>query len=84
MRQAGGVGHIPVMQNEVTIINVRVLVQMINPVRIEHRGPALKPMNLIPLLQQKLCQIRPILPCNTGNQCLLFHMNAYGLFSVYL
>ena len=61
------------MQDKITLLYMRVLVQVVNPVRVEHRGPALNAMHLVALLQQKLSQVRSILSSNTGNQCLLFH-----------
>ena len=36
--QAAGVRHIPVVQNEAAIPVMRVLVQMIDPVRVEQRS----------------------------------------------
>ena len=49
---------------------VRVLVQVVDAIRIECAGLANKPMNFIFLVEQELSQVRSILTRNTGYQSL--------------
>jgi hypothetical protein len=38
-RLRAGIGHIPVVQDKIAFLDMRVLVQVVNTVGIEHRGP---------------------------------------------
>ena len=55
--QIGRVRHVPIMQHEPLALLVRVLVKMINPVRVKRRSTTLDPVNLVTLIQQKLSEI---------------------------
>ena len=65
--QTGRIGQIAIMQNNRSCFD-----QMINARGIRNRCTADNSVNLISLLQQKFCQIRTILTCDTGNKCF-FH-----------
>ena len=47
--------------------------QVIDAGRIGNRGPAGDAVHVISFFQQKLCQIGPVLPGDTGNQCYFTH-----------
>ena len=49
--KTGRVRQIPIMQCQVITFVMRIMVQMINTIRIEQRSPAAYAMNLIVLLQ---------------------------------
>ena len=55
------------MQMHLLIGCVRVLVDVVNTLGIEQRRATLDAMDYVALFQQKLRQIRAILPSNTGN-----------------
>ena len=70
--QAGGIGHITMMENEAAVLFVGILVQVIDPVCIEQRGPSLDAMNLISFFEQKFRQVGSVLSGYAGNECF-FH-----------
>ena len=53
------------MQNQITVFHMRVLIQMIDTVRIEHGRTTLDTMYRISFLNQELSKISPILSRNT-------------------
>src|SRR6478735_9010279 len=70
------VRHIPVMQNEPAFGHMRVLIQVVDPLRVEERRAALDPMHHIALLQQKFGQIGAVLPGNARDQRSFLHAAA--------
>ena len=66
--------QVAVMEFEARVVDVRVLIDMVDPPRVEQGRPPLDPMHLIALVQQKLCQIRPILPGDPGNKRASSHV----------
>ena len=65
------VRHVAVVQDEVRIGVVRVFVDVVDARGVEQRGAALDAVHLIPFGQQKLGQIRAVLPGNSCDQCFL-------------
>jgi len=63
------------MQDKAALCLVRILVQVIDPIGIEQRGPAFHAMNNIAFPQQELRQIGAILSGNAGDQSNLLHRN---------
>ena len=63
--QAAAVGQITVMQDEVAVGNVRVLVEMVDAIRVEQRTAALDAMHFITFFQKKFSQIGTVLSSNT-------------------
>jgi len=57
---------IAIMKNKPLVFNMRILVDVINTLRIENRRPSLDPMNNISFLQQVLRKISTIL---SGGAC---------------
>jgi len=47
---------------------VRVLIQRINAIGVERRGPALDAMDLIALGEQEFCQLSTVLTGDAGDQ----------------
>ena len=76
-RQAAPVRHVAIVQEELHPRRVRVLIQMVDTLRIETRRTADQAMHLIPLLQQQLGQIRPVLSRDTRDKCNLAHDNPF-------
>jgi hypothetical protein len=66
--QVGRVGQVPVVQEKPATLLVRVLVEVIHAIRVEERGPALDAVHLVPLGQQKLGQIGPVLTGDAGDE----------------
>jgi hypothetical protein len=50
---------------------MRILVEMINPIRVKEGTAALYTVDLVALQEEQLGEIRSILPRDTGNQSLL-------------
>ena len=59
------------MQRQGSAVLVRVLVDMVQPVGIEGRGPSDDPVDLVALLQEKFREVGAVLSCNAGDErCL--------------
>ena len=63
------------MQEQVDPALVRVLVQVVDPARIERARLADQAVHLIALFEQQLGQVRPVLPGDPGYQRLLCHVS---------
>ena len=77
--EVGAIGEVAVMQDEIAVIQVRVLVDMVHPCCIEQAGSALDAMHQIAFGQQKLGQVRAVLPCDArdkGGFSLVLPMSA--------
>ena len=72
VQQRRRICHIAVVQNEALMRLVRILIDMVNTPGIKQRGAPFDPVYLVSLTQQKLRQIRPILPRDACDQ-RLFH-----------
>ena len=59
------------MQHEATIGLVWVLVQVVDSLRVEGRGPALDAVHFVALLEQEFCQVGAVLAGDAGDQSLL-------------
>ena len=60
--QAARIRHVAVMQDEATVLLVRVLVKMVDSIRIEQRSAALDAVHLVALAQQELGQVGAVWP----------------------
>ena len=69
--QAGGVGEIPIVQDEPAILFVRILIEMIDAVGVEERSAPLDAMHLVALVEKEFRKIGAVLPGNSGNQSSL-------------
>ncbi|MCY1276833.1 hypothetical protein D9M70_255030 [compost metagenome] len=56
------------MQDEVLIVDVRVLVDMVNTLGIEGGGAALDAVDFVALFQQKFCEVGAVLACDAGDK----------------
>jgi hypothetical protein len=65
--QAGGVGHVAVMQEKWLALFVHVMEQVVDPPCVEQGTAALDAVHLVAFAQQQFCEIRTILSCNTGD-----------------
>lgn len=63
------VGQVAVMEEEPAPGGVRVLIEMIDAVRVEQRGPALDAVDLISLGQQELGKIGAVLARDPCDEC---------------
>src|SRR5690606_5279562 len=52
--QAGAIGQIAVVEHEARVLFVRILIEMIDAIRIEQGGAALDAVNLVTLVEQEL------------------------------
>ena len=70
--EAGGVGHVPVVQHEASVRVVGILVEVVDAVGVEERGAPLDTVDFLALLQQEFREIGAILAGDAGDECL-FH-----------
>src|SRR5450759_424105 len=71
--EAGRIRHVPIVQDKVAVGDVRILVEMVNPVRVEERGTALDAMHLVALFEQEFGKVGTVLTGNPGDQSFLHH-----------
>ena len=72
--QVRRVGQVAVVQHEVLVFNVTVLIDVVDPLRIERRRTAFDAVYFVALFQQKLSEIGTVLASNSGDQrAFLFH-----------
>ena len=57
------VGQITIMQDQIAVFHMRVLIKMIDTIRVEHGRSALDTVHHISFLDQIFGQISPILAC---------------------
>jgi hypothetical protein len=69
--QVGAVRQITVVQLEALVVDMRVLVQMIDPVGVEQAGAALDAVHFVALRQQQFGQVGAVLAGHAGDQCSL-------------
>jgi len=77
MEQAARIGQISIVQNKFSVSQVRILIKMVNAVSIEERAAPLDAVNIIAFLEQKLRQIRSVLPCYACYQSTFRHVYPY-------
>ena len=73
MEKVAGVGQVAIMQDKVALANVRVLVKVVNAVRVEEGAAPLDAVDLISFVQKEFREVGPILPCNAGYKRNLCH-----------
>jgi hypothetical protein len=78
--QTRRVGHVAVMQKERFALFVHVMEQVIDPRRVEQGAAALDAMHFITLIQQQFCEIGPVLPRDTRDQCDFFNLTHFNNF----
>ena len=73
------VGHVAVMQDEAAIRDVRVLIEMVDPLGVEQGSAPLDAVHLVTLVQEKFRQVGPVLAGDSGDQSdfLFFHETGY-------
>jgi hypothetical protein len=69
--QAGAVGHVAVVQDELAVRLVRILVEMVDAVGVEERGAALDAVHLVALVEQELGEVGAVLAGDAGDATLL-------------
>ena len=72
--KVGAVGQVAVMQMEFRVCSMRILIDVVHTLGVERRSAAFNAVNFIPFLQQKLRQIRTILPGNAGDESDFRHV----------
>ena len=66
-----GIGEVAVVEMELHAVNVRVAVKVIDPARVEGRGPANHAVNFVAFGEQELGEIRTVLSGDTGDESFL-------------
>ena len=78
--QAAGISHIAVVQDKFTRLDMRVLIQVVDTVRVEQRGPAFDTVYLIAFLQKKFGQIGSVLAGDTRDKRFFCHFHFVRLY----
>src|SRR6185312_7051582 len=71
--QVRGVRQVSVMQVQLDVALVRILIEVVYPIRVEGRRAALDAMHLVPFAQEELREIGAVLPGYSSDQCSLSH-----------
>jgi hypothetical protein len=71
--QVRRVGEIAVVQEQLDVTLVRVLVQVIDAIRVERGRTSLDAVHLVSLAEQQLREIGAVLARDTGDECFLAH-----------
>ena len=66
--QIGGVGQVAVVQDEIAVADVRVLVQVVDAIRVERRRAALDAVDDVAFAEQQFGQIGAVLAGDAGDQ----------------
>jgi hypothetical protein len=74
--EIGGIGHIAVVKNKPEVFLVGVLIEMVNPLRVEERGAALDAVHLVPLGREKFSQVGAVLAGDSCDERSLVHINS--------
>jgi len=61
--------QVAVMQLQVRVGRMRILVDVVDPLRVEKRSTALDAVHLVALLEEKLGQVGAVLAGNAGDEC---------------
>ena len=72
------ISHIAVVQDEIAMLQVRILVDMVYPLGIEHRCTALDAMNDVSLLQKILAQVGSVLSGHAGYKSSFRHRQVFS------
>ena len=65
--QVGRIRKVTVVQAKLDALLVRILVEMIDAIRVERRCTALDAVDLVAFFQEEFRKVRAVLPCNAGN-----------------
>ena len=71
--EVSGIRQVVVMQDEIAVRDMRILVEVVNPVRVEERGTALDAMHLVALFEQEFGKVGAVLTGNPGYQSFLHY-----------
>src|SRR5690606_36402063 len=79
--QVGGISEIAVLQDEILVLDVRVLIDVVHPLGVERRGATLDAMDLVTFFQQQFREIGTILAGNPGDQrsCPFHFTNSWSI-----
>ena len=66
--EARRIGEIAVVEHEAAVADVRILVEMIDPVGVEQRRPALDAVDDVPLVEQELGEVGAVLAGDAGDE----------------
>ena len=71
LHEVRAVREVSVVEKELNAVYVRVLVEVVYPLRIERRGAADYAVDFIALFEQQLREIAAVLPRNASDECFL-------------
>ena len=76
--QAGGIGQVAVVEDEIAVIGVRILVDVVNALGVEGGCPTFDAVDFVALCQQKFGEVGTVLAGDASDKCFfLLHGNLY-------
>ena len=69
--EVGAVGQVAVVQAEARVLDVRILVDVIDPLGVEERGAAFDAVDLVAFFEQELGEVGTVLSGDAGDECVL-------------
>ena len=73
--EVGRIGQVAVVEDQITIFNMRILIKMVDAVGIKERRAALEAVDDIAFFQQEFGKVSAVLSGDTGDECC-FHNNS--------
>ena len=69
-----GVRQVAVVKEKLHSMHMRVLIQVVDAIRVERARAADDAMDLVTFSEQEIGEIGSILPCDAGDQCFVHEM----------
>ena len=77
--QVGSVGQVAVVQNEVLLVDMRILVNVVDPLGVKHGGTALDTVHFVALFKQEFCKVGAVLAGDTGDKGAFGHVQSLNI-----
>jgi hypothetical protein len=76
MQKTARIGQVSIVQDKLPVPQMRILIEMVDAVRVEEGAAPLDSVNLIAFVEKKLRQIRPVLSGYARDQSNFSHVNS--------
>ncbi|MCY1422674.1 hypothetical protein D9M71_383660 [compost metagenome] len=71
--EIGGIGQVAVVQDEILVVDMRILVDVVHTLGVEGGSAALDAVDFVALFQQEFCEVGAVLAGDTGNKSFFGH-----------
>ena len=75
--QVRAVGHVSEVHEKLGPVDMRIFIQVVNAVCVEHRGSSFQPVHCVTLFQQEFCEVSTVLTGDPRNQCHFAHLSLF-------